>query len=249
MSRADDLYAAMLRRAQEDPNILGLYLGGSRGKGASTAHSDYDCDIVVADAVEAGYQARLGGDDSGFNLGVFGLSRFVAYAAIGSDREWDRYNFAHLRATVDKLNGQIQRLIEEKGTLPAETARQRLPRTIDAYVNSLYRALKNDRDGRPLAALLDAAESVPFLLGVIFMVNGRLRPYNKYLEWELTRWPLPDLPWSTPDFLGLVDAVARGDITAQRAAFSGVRALVARHGLGGVVDAWDRSAIDFLEQG
>src|SRR5882757_3982501 len=127
MSRADELYAAMLRRAQEDPNILGLYVGGSRGKGATTAHSDYDCDIVVADAVEAEYQARLGGDDSGFNLGVFGLSRFVAYAAIGSDREWDRYNFTHLRATVDKLNGEIQRVIDEKGALPAETAGQRLP--------------------------------------------------------------------------------------------------------------------------
>jgi hypothetical protein len=248
-TRADELYAAMLRRAQEDPNILGLFVGGSRGKGAATEHSDYDCDIVVADEVAVEYRARLAGDDSGFNLAVVSLSELAAYAAIGSNREWDRYNYAHLHATVDKLDGEIQRLIDEKGALPPEVARERLPLTIDAYINSTYRALKNARDGRPLAARLDAAESVPFLLGLVFMIHGRLRPYNKYLEWELTNWPLTDLPWSTAHFLRLIDSVSRGDSAAQRTVFSGVRALITRHGLEHVLAAWDRDAIELIESG
>ena len=180
-----------------DPNIVGLYVGGSRGKGAATIHSDYDCDIVVHDHVVPEYRARFGGDDAGFNLGVFGASEFRAYAAIGSSREWDRYNFAHLRAHVDKLDGEIQRLIEDKATMPAEIAATRLPLTLDAYINFTYRSLKNARDGRALAAQLDAAESANHLLNLVFLLHIRLRPYNKYLEWELTHWPLDDLPWPT----------------------------------------------------
>ena len=212
LSRADVLFQETLARARVDPNIVGLYLGGSRGKGAATIHSDYDCDIVVLDEVSLEYRTRFGGDDAGFNLGVFGLSEFKAYAAIGSSREWDRYNFAHVRAHVDKLDGEIQRLIEDKAKMPAETAATRLPLTLDAYINFAYRSCKNARDGRALAAQLDAAESANHLLDLVFLLHTRLRPYNKYLEWELAHWPLENLPWATRDFLSLVSAVAHGDL-------------------------------------
>jgi hypothetical protein len=249
MTAADRLYAEMLRLAQQDPSILGLWVGGSRGKGAVTEHSDYDCDIVVDDAVADAYRARHGGDHQGFNLGVFSLSEFRTYAAIGSDREWDRYNFTHLRATIDKLDGEIQRLIDDKGSLPEATARERRPPTLDAYLNSLYRSLKNHRDGRPRAARLDAAESIPFLLTLLFMLDGRLRPYNKYLEWELTHWPLPDLPWSKDELLRLLDVAATGDPPAQRAIFAGVRGRVSGDpALIGVLTSWDPESRRLMER-
>jgi hypothetical protein len=246
---ADRLYAEMLQLARQDPNILGLWVGGSRGKDATTEHSDYDCDIVVVDALADEYRARHGGDRQGFNLGVFSLSGFRAHAAIGSDREWDRYNYAHLRATVDKLDGVIQRLIDDKGCLPQATARARLPPTLDAYVNSLYRSLKNHRDGRARASRLDAAESIPFLLTLLFMLDGRLRPYNKYLEWELTHWPLPALPWSTDTFLRLLDTAAAGDPTAQRTIFAGVRGRVSLDPtLREVLTGWGPEALQLMER-
>ena len=35
---------------------------------------------------------------------------------------------------------------------------------LDGWINFAYRALKSDRDGRPLETRLDAAESVPWLI-------------------------------------------------------------------------------------
>jgi hypothetical protein len=246
-SRADELYAAMLRRAEEDAHIVGLYVGGSRGKEAVTEHSDYDCDIVVVDGAADEYRQRLGGDDAGFNLGVFGLSELRAHAAFGSPTEWNRYNYAHLRAVIDKLDGEIQRIIDDKARLPEEVARARLPGTLDGYINYVYRSLKNHRDGRALAARLDAAESIPLALGVLFMSHGRLRPYNKYLEWELTHWPLAGVPWSTPDLLRLLGAAAAGEVGPQRALYTGVKAVATQQGLGAVIESWPADARTVLD--
>ncbi len=60
----------------------------------------------------------------------------------------------------------------------------------DAYRNTRFRPAKNRRDGNTEAAVLDAAESVASLLDVVFTVEGRVRPYNKFLRWELDIPPL-----------------------------------------------------------
>jgi hypothetical protein len=104
---------------------------------------------------------------------------------------------------------------------------------LDGYINSLYRSLKSHRDGRPELAHLDAAESVPYLLTALFALDRRVRPYNKYLRWELERHPLSDPRWSVN--LLLVDLrriIADGDPSAQPATASGPRGPfsgVARH--------------------
>ena len=56
------------------------------------------------------------------------------------------------------------------------------------------------------------------------MLHSRLRPYNKYLEWKLTHWPLKELPWPTNAFVSLVSEIAHGDFEAQRTVFAGIKA-------------------------
>ncbi|MFG1993603.1 hypothetical protein ACGFJ7_26850 [Actinoplanes sp. NPDC048988] len=90
----------------------------------------------------------------------------------------------------------------------------------DGWLNFAYRALKNDRDGRSLERRLDAAESMPWLLDVIFTLEGRVRPYNKYLPWELRRHPLTR--WPGEKLLPLLTATLAGDPAAIRAAFQRV---------------------------
>ena len=51
-------FNAILREAKGDPNILGFWLDGSRGKGLLTEDSDYDCVMLVNDDVLAEYKAQ-----------------------------------------------------------------------------------------------------------------------------------------------------------------------------------------------
>ena len=131
-----------LRRAEADPEVLGVVLGGSRGKGALvTEHSDYDVWVIVRD--EAGLVPPRRGEP--IELITVTLAEF--------ERIPPEYTFAHVTPLLDK--GGITELVTAKGRVAAVTAADPL----DGYVNMLYRSLKNERDGRPFEARLDAAES------------------------------------------------------------------------------------------
>ena len=116
---------------------------------------------------------------------------------------------------------------------------------LDGYVNMAYRALKSDRDGRALERRLDAAESVHWWLDVVFTLEGRVRPYNKYLAWELREHPLSVPEWSAERLLPQVEAVLDGDAYAVRAAYAVIEreclAWDERHGgheLRELVESW-----------
>jgi len=78
---------------------------------------------------------------------------------------------------------------------------------LGGYINFTYRSLKSARDGRQLEQRLDATESVPWLLDVMFALVGRVRPYNKYLPWELREHPLNAPEWAASRFLPLLDSL------------------------------------------
>jgi hypothetical protein len=104
---------------------------------------------------------------------------------------------------------------------------------LDGYVNLYYRSAKNARVGLALASLLDAQESVGRFLEFVFAVHGRLRRYDKWLEWELEHHPLP---WSDPPRL---ERIARtGDLGEQQALFGDAESLARANGHGAVIDAW-----------
>lgn len=125
----------------------------------------------------------------------------------------------------------------ERYALAAGEAFRESAEWLDAYANSLYRSVKNDRDGHALAARLDAADSMRFLLELLFALHRRPRPYNKYLEWELARFPLPD--WDTGQLLDAADHISStGDVSAQRRLFAQVETVARRVGQGAVLDAW-----------
>jgi len=116
---------------------------------------------------------------------------------------------------------------------------------LDGYVNFAYRALKNNRDGRLLESRLDAAESLPWLLDVVFTLAGRLPPYNSYLPWELHEHPLAVAEWSAEAFLPELERMLAGDPDGIRRTFPvvnrDVRAWDAAYDTtvcGDVIDSW-----------
>lgn len=227
-------YDAFVELATADPAVVGLVLKGSQAHdGMITAHSDHDLYVVLADDAATDLIRFAGHRTARLDLAVVSLTEFRAAGMPG----FERYALARARVVLDRLDGGITRILADKARLSADEAFRNSRSLLDAYANSLYRSVKNHRDGQALAARLDAADSIRFLLELLLALDRRPRPYNKYLEWELARHPLPG--WDTDVLLRAVDRVpATGDVSLQRHLFALVEAAARQAGHGEVLDAW-----------
>ncbi|WP_406727473.1 hypothetical protein WJ438_26650 [Streptomyces sp. GD-15H] len=227
-------YDSFVALATADSAVVGLVLKGSRAHdGMITRYSDHDLYVVLADDAATDLTRLAGHRTAELDLVVVSLAEFRAAGMPG----FERYALARARVVLDRLDGGIARILAAKARLGAEEAFRDAGGRLDAYANSLYRSVKNHRDGQDLAARLDAADSMRFLLELLFALDRRPRPYNKYLEWELDRHPLPG--WDTDVLLRAVDRVlATGDVALQRHLFTLVETAVREAGHGEVLDAW-----------
>src|SRR3989338_1637829 len=114
-------YEQALKDAQENDDIVGFILVGSRGKGFENEHSDYDAIMIAkdaaADAIHKWYEEKKLED---LDLTVRSLSNFKTFAAWETPESWDRYNYAHVKILVDKTGGELEKIADEKGHIPQE---------------------------------------------------------------------------------------------------------------------------------
>jgi hypothetical protein len=217
--------------------VLGVFLIGSQSReGFADESSDYDAGVVVRDAALAAFDAewpyRRGDAVEVMSSTLEGLR---AHAELGTPSEWARYQYVHAKVLLDKTGG-VSAVLAEKARLPE-------PRTvaaeaIDAFVNSAYRSLRNRARGLERAAKLDAAESIPFLLTAVFALEGRVRPWNKYLEWELREHPLTESEWAAASFLERLDRLPNA-AAELHAMFVDLERVARRRGFGEVIDGWE----------
>jgi hypothetical protein len=135
----------------------------------------------------------------------------------------------------------------EKARVPEAAAEAFIRASLDHFVNQIYRALKGFRDGDPIAARLEAAEATGPLLDALFALNGRrLKPYYKYLAWELAVHPLALCPWDAGALPAMLAALTT-DPSGQtyRELLTGVVELFRTQGFGDVFDAWG-DAMDWM---
>ncbi|HEX4788923.1 MAG TPA: hypothetical protein VH372_10715 [Actinospica sp.] len=226
--------------AKTDPQILGLVLSGSQAReGMATAHSDYDVYVVLRDDAPDALLSLGDFRSPNLDLAVIKLEGFRSYGLPADATFWEAYAFAGAQIVYDAVDGLIGDLVARKTRLDESEAYQRVADYLDAYANSMYRALKNLRDGRRTAALMDAAESVPCLLTVVFALHRRIRPYNKYLEWELGQRPLPGACWAADVLLPQLERIrADADPATQRALFIEVESAARAQGHGPMLDGW-----------
>lgn len=224
----------MINRSEADADIVGMVLSGSQAReGMATARSDHDIYLVTADGAAPTWQSVRSAE---LDLTWLPHSAFRAYALPGHPAEWDRYAFVHAKVLVDKAD--ITSIVARKAGLTASESRRTTLAAMDAYVNSGYRAAKSRRDGRPFAAHLDAVESIQHALTVMFAVHQRVRPYNKYLAWELERDPLPG--WPAGEVLPALENIVRQDnVRSGRWLFGTVEVALTRIGwFQAVADSW-----------
>lgn len=249
-------YEALLKRATQDPAVLAFWLGGSRGKGRPTEHSDYDVMILVAEDAYRPFCRELGlagpfeaNWRPGVDLGVGTLRGFAAAAAWESPDRGYRYGHAHVRVLIDKT-GEAQALVDAKACVPAEAIAGFIHDSLDHALNQAYRALKCLRDGDSGASRLEAAEGVnPFFDAVFALHGGRLRPYYKYLRWELESWPLSQLPTGDAALMDrALEVLGSGGGSALSALLSEAQPAFRAAGHGAVFDGWGRQ-LDWILKG
>ncbi|XVV14434.1 hypothetical protein ACQP2X_08845 [Actinoplanes sp. CA-131856] len=217
-----DIIDRVLARAAADPNVRGVILTGSRARGMETARSDHDVTVVVA-VQDRAWRHDVRTDELDEVVGTVD-------ALADTSVHWNRYSYRGARVLLDRLDGGIAELVTRQATFSADEARVHARDHLDSYINQLYRCVKSRRDGFGAAAGLDEMESLPWMLETVFALHGRLRPYNKYLGWELENFPLPE-PWNTvlrPDRVG----------GAALRLFPEVEALARRCGHGEEIDSW-----------
>lgn len=141
--------------------------------------------------------------------------------------EWDRYSYVHATVAIDK--GGIAELI---AAIPPDDPAEAL----DDYINAYYRSAKNAKLGLKDAALLDATECVSPFLTALFALHDRVRPFNKFLRWELEEFPIQG--WPADELLARLERVAAADPAAQQSLFRDIERLARERGHGAVVDGW-----------
>ena len=72
----------------------------------------------------------------------------------------------------------------------------------------------------------------------IFAIDGRVRPFNKYLAPELRENPLTGAVWREDRLLSRLTAVLDGDVDQQHALFCDVHDVAREAGYGDVIDEW-----------
>lgn len=218
----------LLEVAREREEVLGLYVFGSRGRNFMVdERSDWDVCVVLADP-----EARDAFDHE-FPY-VHGAPVEIASATLDElhddPSEHSRYAAAHVQVMLDKTEGELTRVVAEQESLPDGSRDPIVREALDAYINQTCRSLR-------YGTRLDAVEAVPHALRTIFALAGRVRPYNKYLEWELRHHPLEG--WDADELLPLLDRVLAGEPEAQHELFSRIEPAARREGFGDVVDGWE----------
>jgi hypothetical protein len=220
----DDLLE--IARAREE--VVGLYVFGSRGRNLMVdERSDWDVCVVLADR-----EARDGFDrEFPYAHGARVEIVSATLDGIRNERsEHGRYAAAHADVVLDKTGGELSRVVAELESLPSGTRDAVVREALDGYINQTYRSLR-------YGTRLDAVEAVPYALRTIFALQDRVRPYNKYLEWELRHHPLEG--WTAEELPPLLDRVLTGEPEAQHELFNLLEDQAREAGFGEVVDGWE----------
>ena len=141
---------------------------------------------------------------------------------------------------LDKLDGRIAELVAGKSVLLRDAASAMAAAALDGSINSYYRSAKNGLAGLAVEAHLDALESISPFLTALFAMHERVRPFNRFLRWELETFPLDGDHWAAHALLPRLERIAaRGAIGEQQRLFRDVEAVARERSLGHVVDGWE----------
>lgn len=218
----------LLAVARQRDDVLGLYVFGSRGRDFMVDdRSDWDTCVILTNAAARDAFAQEFPFGHGATVEV--IASTLDQLRDSADEHW-RYAAAHANVILDKTDGELTRVVAGLEFLLPGTRDSVVRDALDGFINQIYRSLR-------YGTRLDAVEAIPYALRAIFALEDRVRPYNKYLEWELRHHPLAG--WTADELLPLLERVLSGDPQPQRELFNRVEPVARREGFGAVIDGWE----------
>lgn len=218
----------LLEVARSREEVVGLYVFGSRGRDYMVdERSDWDVCVVLTDPEARDAFAEEFPSAHGDRVEIV-TTTLDGLRNVSS--EHSRYAAAHADVVLDETGGELTRIVAELESLPSGGRESIVREALDDYVNQTYRSLR-------YGTRLDAVEAIPPALRTIFALENRVRPYNKYLEWELRHHPLED--WTADELLPLLDRVLSGEPAAQHELFNRIEPAARDAGFGDAADGWE----------
>ena len=236
----------LLETARADESILGLILYGSRAAGMFVREdSDWDVWLIVRVGAFADYEERYDSDHGdAVEIGTDTVEGLRAHGEPGTSHAWNRYAFRHAQVLVDKLDGEIERDRRQQASAARGCRSLRSPRRHSTPTSTApIGRSKAHRLGEVIGAHLDAADAASHLLDALFALRGRVRPWSKYLRWELELEPLAEGPrWRADVFLERLESLLHEPSPAhQQQLFRDIEEVARSSGHGSVMDSWGPS--------
>jgi|GEM_PF-4384897 predicted nucleotidyltransferase len=235
----------IVHESEKNPDIVGLFLGGSRSKGYENPWSDWDFRMIVKDGkkteLEKVYKHHkiLNLDRDEIDMTIWELSEFEAYAEWKAGKQYNRYSFADVEVLIDR-DGIIKKLLERKSIVPPEELFAYTRKGFDAYLNNVYRAFKSIRKGDEIGSRIQTALSLHQLTVALFGIEGRMPPYPDYLEKELIEKPLKSFTIEKHEFVALLkDILETFSLEKQQHLLIEVEKYARANGYGEVPDSWE----------
>lgn len=241
-------YKDLLAELCEDPNVTGVLLAGSRAKGMEHDGSDTDAYIIFENNTKANYIEKFKKETNKnyasllvdlSNRSIQTLKEFEAFAEFGSEYGWDRYNIIRSKIEIDKTKGKLRKILEQKKKLSASEREMVLHQHFGDYLTHSYRLVRGTMDNHKVGTMLDSADVISHLLWTYFALHDRVRPYNKYLEWELDNFPIKGMKWSGKTFVKMMVKIARqSDVQATKEIYKEIARLAKKQSSDHFIKAW-----------
>ena len=203
---------ALLERARNDPEAVGLVLIGSYAAG--TADDESDLDVL--------YVLRSGPLPEREREGRVELIP-TSVEKLRSASSWELPALAHARVLMDET-GEIAAVVDAA----RRVGRDELAELYDNYLNDFYRSLKAWRRGRELGARVKSSRSLWWLGQFLLALDGLRAPYPG--AWTGLLGDLEPL---------MLEVARTSDPRRQQELQARVERIAAEHGFRDVYDAWN----------
>jgi predicted nucleotidyltransferase len=233
---------ALIQELRQNPEVVGIWLGGSRSKGYASPSSDYDVWVFLTEDAYAARQRR-GAPRKHFDGAIEVYFTHLGELARHLDTDSESLDYHYMMVGTEPLfdkSGELEQLVADLGAFPIAKQRDLVTQDLNAYCNAFFRSVKAEHRGDHLAALLQAGRSIDHLLGAMFALHERFKPFVEYLPAEVPQ--LVQIPWRERLLGQLLAIASTADIPKQQGLERDVEGLFRRAGYGAVFEAWEETA-------